>query len=227
MSKAFGTQYRSFVTANDRRFTAWRHGERYRLTTINGITKEGLPTITVLDLFCDSIALRHKVEVKDEFDRYKENLFTIGLEHLLLSKTQFIFDMPKETAEQLKQNGQEHRILSYPHYAKDKIIIGMEDKDIKDVCAIFLDHEIGNGAGKIDFQKLRKILEKDKKFALTATLNLKNIVEKVDALRKWMSKSEISEVTSRIELLLKELPVVDKKWDKPWWDTAVETPVIE
>ncbi|HEY4675003.1 MAG TPA: hypothetical protein VIH48_02995 [Candidatus Bathyarchaeia archaeon] len=226
MSKAFGTQHMSFATANDRRFTAWRHGERYRLTTINGITEDGLPTITVLDLFCDSIALRHKVEVKDEFDRYKENLFTIGLEHLLLSKTQFIFDMPKEVMEQLKQNGQEHRILSYPYYANDKIIIGMEDKDIKDVCAIFLDYEVGKGTGKIDSYKFRKILEKDKRFALTVTLNLKNVVERTDALGKWMSKKEISKVTINIELLLKELPTIDKKWDKPWWDTAVETPII-
>jgi hypothetical protein len=103
----------------------------------------------------------------------------------------------------------------------------MEDKDIKDVCAIFLDHEIGNGAGKIDAHKLRRILDKDKKFALTATLNLRNIVDRTDLLGKWMSKNEISKVTSGIELLLKELPVVDKKWDKPWWDTAVETPIIE
>jgi hypothetical protein len=34
-------------------------------------------------------------------------------------------------------------------------------------------------------------------------------------------------VTGRIDSLFKELPKVDKKWDKPWWDTEVETPVIE
>ena len=65
MDKAFGTQYKSFATAHDRRFSAWRHGERYRLTAINGITEEGFPTITVVDLFCDFIDLRHKVKVKD------------------------------------------------------------------------------------------------------------------------------------------------------------------
>jgi hypothetical protein len=63
MDKAFGTHFKSFATANDRRFNAWRHGERYRVTTINGVTEDGLPTITVLDLFCDYIDLRHKVEV--------------------------------------------------------------------------------------------------------------------------------------------------------------------
>jgi len=227
MDRAFGTQYKSFATANDRRFNTWRHGERYRLTTINGITEEGLPKITVLDLFCDRIDLRHKVEVKDVFEQYKENLYTIGLEHLLLSKAQFILDMPKENTEQLKQCAQDYRILSYPYYAEDKIVLGMEDKDVRDVCAIFLDHEIGTGEEKIDSQRIRKILEKDKKLALTVTLNLKNLVEKSDTLRKWMSKSEILTVTDRISALLKDLPTIDKKWGKPWWNTAVETPIVE
>jgi len=225
--KAFGTMYKSFATANDRRFSAWRAGQRYRVTTINGITEEGLPTITVLDLFCDAIDLRHKVEVKDVFERCKENLYTIGLENLLLSKAQFIFDMPKEKSEELKQFKQDHRILSYPHYAEDKIIIGMEDKDMKDVCAIFLDHEIGTGAEKIDVQMMRKILEKDKKLALTVMLNFQNLVEKTDLLGKWMPKNEASTVIDRISAFLKGLPAVDKKWDKPWWNTAVETPIIE
>jgi hypothetical protein len=227
MDKAFGTQYKSFATANDRRFNAWRHGERYRLTTINGITEDGFPTITVVDLFCDSIELRHKVDVKDAFERYKENLYTIGLDYLLLSKAQFIFDLPKEKIDELKKYGQDYRVLSYPYYAEDKIIIGMEYKDVRDVCAIFLDHEIGVGVERINAQRMHKILKKDKKFALTVRLNLRNIVEKVDVLKKWMSKSEISTVTDRIESLLNLLPVVDKKWDKPWWNTAVETPIIE
>jgi hypothetical protein len=227
MDKAFGTQYKSFATSNDRRFSAWRSGERYRLTTINDITEDGLPKITVLDLFCDSIDLRHKIEVKDVFERYKETLYTIGLEHLLLSKAQFIFDMPKDITAELKRSQQDYRILSYPYYAKDKIIIGMEEKDTKDVCAVFLDHEIGNGAEKIDSQMMRKIFEKDKKLALTVTLNLQNLVEKHEVLEKWMSKTEVSTVTDRIEALLKDLPTIDKKWDKPWWNTAVETPIIE
>jgi len=227
MDRAFGTQYKSFATANDRRFNAWRHGERYRLTTINDVTAEGLPKITVLDIFCDVIDLRHRVDVREAFQRYKENLYTIGLENLIISKAQFIFDMPKECAEDLKKCECDYRILPYPYYAEDKIIVGMEEKDVKDMCAIFLDHEIGAGNEKIDPQKVKRTLDKDKKLALTVTLNLKNIVEKSDVLQRWMSKSEVSTVTHRVQELLKELPVVDKKWDKPWWNTAVETPVIE
>jgi hypothetical protein len=229
MDKAFGTKYKSFATANDRRFNTWRYGDRYRLTTINGVTADGLPMITVLDLFCDQINLRHNVKVKDLglFERYKENLYTIGLEGMLLSKGQFIFDMPKETAEELKQKNQEYRILQYPDFAKDRIIVGMEEKDLKDVAALFLDHDIGEGNEKIDVQLMRKAFEKDKKLALTVTLNLKNFLEKPEILAKWLPRNEASAVTSKVEVLLKDLPKVDNKWDKPWWNTEVETPIIQ
>jgi hypothetical protein len=55
---------------------------------------------------------------------------------------------------------QDHRILHYPYYAEDKIIVGMEDKDIKDVCAVFLDHEIGTDVEMINAHRMRKILDK-------------------------------------------------------------------
>jgi hypothetical protein len=229
LGKAFGTMYTSFATANDRRFNTWRYGERYRLTTINGITADGEPTITVLDLFCDRINLRNKVEIKDMglFERFKENLYTVGLEGLLLSKGQFIFDMPAETREDLKQKAQEHRVLQYPYFAKDRIIIGMEEKDLKDVAAVFLDHELGKGSGKIDPQIMRKAFEKDNKLAQSVTLNVRNLVERPEILAKWLSKNEAATITDKIDALFKELPKVDKKWDKPWWDTEVETPIIQ
>jgi hypothetical protein len=107
------------------------------------------------------------------------------------------------------------------------MIIGMEEKDVKDVAAIFLDHELGKGAGKIDMQIMRKAFEKDNKLALSVGLNIKNLIEHQEVLENWLSRTEIATVTDRIETLFKELPKVDKKWDKPWWDTEVETPVIE
>jgi hypothetical protein len=222
LDKLFGTMYKSFATLNDKRFNWKRAGERYRFTTINDINNNGIPKIGVVDVFCNRINLRHKIEIEDAFKFQKQNLYTIGLENLILSKTQYILDLPRETVEELKQHEQEHRILSYPYYARDKIIIGMEDKDIKDVCAILLDHEIGTGNDMINLEVMKKKLKGDKKLALTVGLNLRNIVEHPDVLKKWMSKNEASTVTERINNLLKELPVVDEKWDKPWWNIDVE-----
>jgi len=226
MDKAFGTQYKSFRTKSDKIFNAMRQGERYRIRTINGVTDDGLPTVTVLDMFCDSISLRHKVNVKEAFEKNRENLYTIGLENLILSKAQFIMDFPKERLEELEKCKCEYRILPYQYYTTDMVVLGMEDKDVKDVCAIFLDHPLGNGTEEIDADRMRKALEKDSKLALTVTLNLQNLVEKPWVLEKWLKKSEAATVVERIQTLLERLPKIDKKWDKPWWNTAVETPLI-
>jgi hypothetical protein len=227
MEQAFGTCYKSFKTKSDAIFNAMRQGDRYRIRTINGVAPDGTPTTTVLDLFCDSINLRHKIDVKEEFNRPKENMHTIGLENLILSKTQFIMDFPKTEQEQLKKCNCEYRILDYPHYANNMFVLGMEEKDTKDICVIFLDHPIGDGMGAIDAEKLKKTLEKDTKLALTVTLNLQNLVQKPETLERWMKKPDTTKVRDRVNELLASLPKVDKKWGKPWWNTAVETPLIQ
>jgi hypothetical protein len=223
MEKALGTRYKAFRTKSDMIFNGMRQGERYRIRTINGVTEDGIPTVTVLDILCDSINFRHKIEVKEEFKRYKENLYTIGLENLIMSKCQFILDYPKE---KLENCACDSRILPYTHYASGMVVLGMEEKDMKDVCAIFLDHPFGKGSEQIDADKMRKALEKDNKMALTVTLNLRNFVEKPEVLMEWLTKGEVAEVVDRIRMLLEVLPKVDKKWNKPWWNTAVETPMI-
>lgn len=102
----------------------------------------------------------------------------------------------------------------------------MEEKDIKDVCSIFVDHAVGEGKGEISQNKMRRILDKDKKLALTVTLNLQNMAARTELLGKWLNVAETSKVVDRINSLLAALPKIDKKWDKPWWNTAVETPLI-
>lgn len=226
MDKAFGTRYTAFRTKSDVIFNGMRQGERYRIRTISGITEEGNPKVTVLDIFCDSIDLRHKIEVKKAFERCKENLYTIGLENLIMSKAQFIMDFPKERIAELRKYACEYRILPYAHYAEDMVVLGMEEKDVKDVCAIFLDHPIGKKVEEINPDRIRKALKKDKKLALTVTLNLQNLAEP-ETLSKWLKKKDANIVVERIKSLLEVLPKVDEKWDKPWWNTAVETPIIE
>ena len=53
-----------------------------------------------------------------------------------MSKAQFIMDFPKERIAELRKYDCEYRILPYPHYAEDMVVLGMEEKDVKDVCAI-------------------------------------------------------------------------------------------
>jgi hypothetical protein len=60
--------------------------------------------------------------------------------------------------------------------------------------------------------------------SLTVTLNLRNLVERNEFLKRWLDQSGIATVSERIKELLQHLPKVEEKWTKPWWNTAVETP---
>jgi hypothetical protein len=227
LDKAFGSQFVFFRTRADRMFNAMRQGERYRIRNINGITKDGLPSITVLDILCDSINMRHEISVKDSFSQSRDNLYTIGLENLILSKTQFILDLPKTETTPLVERGQDFRFLSCDWYPQEKSVLGMEEKDIKDVAAIFLDHPLGEKKDNIDPSKIRKAVDKDKRLALTVSLNLQNVAKRTSLLERWLSKNEVAAVVDKVQGLLNTFPRIEKKWDKPWWNTTVETPMIE
>ena len=227
LDKLFGSSYLYFITKGERWFNALRGGERYRIRGICDIIDDGTPQIGVIDIFCDKLPFRHTIEIsKKYFEKAKENFYTIGLENLLLSKCQFIFSLPRGKERELREAGQEFRILPYK-YLKNEIAIGMELKDLKDVAAILLDHEIGEGPEYINIDIIKSILSKDKKFALTVRLNLQNLIDQADLLkREGLSAFDINKIVNRASEILKEIPLVDKKWEKPWWNVDVETPKI-
>jgi len=222
-----GTRYHYFVARSDRRFNAMRAGKRYRVRTVKKILEDGSVQSGVLDIFTDSIDLRHKVDVREIFSFPKENLYTIGVNNILLAKCQYIFDVHAAVRDELVRHQLDYRILNYPHYRGDRLLIGIEEKDIKDMCALFLDHEIGEEKNNVNIDKIRKILERDKKFALTFRLNLENILRNETILREiGVPSADITQIFSRIQNVLDAIPKVEKKWSNPWWNVDVVTPQI-
>jgi len=222
-----GTRYYYFVARSDRRFNAMRAGKRYRVRTVEKILEDGSVQCGVLDIFTDSIDLRHKVDVRDVFGLSKSNLYTIGVHNVILTKCQYIFDVPSKAREELVRQQLDYRILNYPEYRADRLLIGIEEKDMKDLCAIFLDHEIGEEQNDIGLDKIRRILEKDRKFALTFRLNLESILRNEAILRKiGIPSSDITRVFDRIQSILDATPRIEKRWSNPWWNVDVETPQI-
>jgi hypothetical protein len=222
-----GTRYYHFITRTDRRFNAMRAGKRYRVRAIDRILGAESLKPGTLDIFIDEIDLRHKVDVRDFFEDQKSHLYTIGPENVLLAKCQYIFDAPKSAYDDLVQNGLEYRILTYPHYKSDKLLIGIEEKDIQDICSIFLEHEVGEGKGVINTDLIKMKLEKDKKFALTFRLNLESLLRNENLLENMgLPQASIETILARTNEVLKAVPSVDKKWNSPWWDVDVETPQI-
>jgi len=107
-------------------------------------------------------------------------------------------------------------------------VIGMEQKDMMDLCALIHDRVLDVKSGpRLDPQRVSELLRKDQKFLLTVRLNLQNILDRAEWLRsKGLSEHQITRLNEATKSILDALPNPDKKWDKPWWNTDVETPVI-
>jgi hypothetical protein len=224
----YGTMYLHFLSTSDRIFAMQRRGSRFRIRSVKTLGDENdHPTAEVMDILTNEIDMRHTVNVENEFkEDPKTLLYSIGLEKMIATKCQFILDMDKDVIPELEAAGVLYRQLHYDHYNKNKIVIGMEKKDIKDVSAAFLDHPLGEGPEAIDVEKLKQILS-DKKILKTVRLNLANLLHNQEFLESaGASTSQISDITTKIEELLEQLPTSDKKWSKPWWNLDVETPEI-
>lgn len=227
LSNICGTRYYHFVTRTDRRFNAMRAGKRYRLRAIDKILSEDSLKPGTLDIFTDEIDLRHKVDVRNALNDPGRYMYTIGVENVLLAKCQYIFDAPRTIREELGRSGLEYRILDYPPYKSDKLLIGIEEKDIKDICAIFIDYEVGEGKNGINLDTIRIVLERDRKFGLTFRLNLESIVRNETFLKRLgLSDGNIENVITKVSAVLEAIPKVEKKWSSPWWNVDVETPQI-
>lgn len=220
-----GTIYFHFVTPYEERYNTIR-AERLLLRTFTGaFSADGHPEVGLMDIFSDRVEMRHTVDVTDDLRDNESPMHAISPHKLLLTKLQYILDLPAEdTLPKLVKRDETWRIIPYEHYDKSKVLIGMETKDFLDSACLLLDHDFGNKAGQINLNVMGKKL-RDDKFRLTVRLNLQNMIDNVERLRKLgATESEARSVKSKAEHLLQELPKTDRHWSKPWWNTDVETP---
>jgi len=226
LGEAFGSQFVHFLTRYDKRYNGLRAGRRFRYHVVDEILEQG-PVVGVLDLFADSIDLRHKIDCRQDFGSPEENPFTISLSNIILSKCQYILDAPAEDGDKMQAEGQPYRILNYEGYDPSRVIIGMELKDMRDVSSVLYDHELGSGAEKVDVESMVKALRKDEKLRLTVRLNLESLLRNAHVPTSHGAADEVANcVRKKLEVLLHEIPPVEKKFKKPWWEEAVETPTV-
>lgn len=225
----FGSKYYHFVVPSDKMFNAMRHGDRYRVRAFDNFIDDK-PVVGVMDLLANKIVMRHTIDCSSELKNPMKTFYTIGLENIILSKAQYILDADRSILDDLKDGNQDFRVLDYPYYNDKKILIGMEMKDMKDLFSIILDHDILNKeeAEAINIKKIRDKLKKDKKMALTVRLNLENMVNVVDTIfSREVGSSSAENVKDKLNEILKNIPFIDKKWNKPWWNISVETPKVD
>ncbi len=222
-----GTSFTFFTTKGDKTFNALRGGSRYRVRMLERL-ENGLPRLKDVDIFTDEIELRHTIRFKEDFEAVRQNLYTVGPEKLLLSKLQVIMAAGRDQLPLLESSGQGFRILDYASFNERQVLVGMEKKDLLDVCCLLHDTAEGHpGAPALNLAKLSAVLRKDPRFALTCRLNLENLIRREDWMREQgMTEGQIQRILSQACEVLRALPPVEKKWSKPWWNTDVETPLV-
>jgi len=219
-----GTMYFHFVTPYEERYNTIRVG-RLLLRTFNGFSEDGSPMVGLMDILSNRVEMRHTVDIRDDLERNERAMHVISPHNLLLTKLQYILDLPKEeTLPKLEKYDEMYRVLPYEHFDESRALIGMETKDLLDAACLLLDHDFGENAGQINLSVIKKKL-RDDKFRLTVRLNLENMVDNLERLRKLgATEHDLRIVKSRAERILAELPKTDYAWSKPWWNTDVETP---
>jgi hypothetical protein len=227
LGEVCGSRYYHFITLTDQRFNAMMVGKRYRVRAIDAVLGADEVKSGTVDIFIDGIDLRHKVDVRDSFDDHKSYEYTIGPTNLVLAKCQYILDAPKDTYDDIMEYKLEYRVLDYPPYRSDRLLVGIEEKDMKDVCAVLLDRGVGEENGMINTNHIRNVLEKDKKFALTFRLNFESLLRNESHFKEiGLPNSSIEKIFSRANEVLEAVPATEKKWSNPWWNEDVETPHI-
>ena len=220
LGEKYGSMFYHGVPEADKRFNALRTGMRYRIRTIKDTDETGNPIPGVMDIFCDRLPFCHTMDVRSEVMEAEKHLFTIGLENLLISKVQYIASVPKPQAASVDPA----RVMG--EFDKGHLIIGMEQKDMRDVSAALLDHDLGEGSQKISVDLMGRKLREDWGLWKTVTMNLKNMHQKLDGIfRSFEASREAQKVVDeRLGKIVQQLETkyAAKKsmfnFNKQWWE---------
>ena len=123
-------------THADRMFNALMGGRRLRLHNVNEVV-DGRCVLGTIDLLADEFKFCHDMDLKADISQAPQDGHTLALSTLLLSKLQFIQSIPLDHSDQVKG-----RVLG--PFGKREVLIGPEDKDVKDILAVLMDRPLGD-----------------------------------------------------------------------------------
>jgi len=174
----------------------------------------------MMDILCDKLTFCHILDVRTAVAEANKHLFTIGLENMIISKAQYIAPIPKSQA----SNVDPARIMG--EYDQKQLLVGMELKDIRDVSAALLDHDLGEGPQEISVDTLGGTLRQDWGLWKTVTMSLKNMHQKLDPIFRSFgaSRGDQEIVGERLGKIVEQLEgnyAAKKKvfgLNKRWWE---------
>jgi hypothetical protein len=167
LGKRHGSALSIVETHADRMFNALMGGRRLRLHNINEVV-DGRCVLGTIDLLADEFKFCHNMDLKADISLAPKDGHTLALSTLLLSKLQFIQSIPADHGAQVPG-----RVLG--PFGKREVLIGPEDKDVKDILALLMDRSMGENLGEISLTKFVDPLTTDWGFWTTVRLNLDHL----------------------------------------------------
>ena len=224
LGEKYGSMFYHAVPEVDKRFNALRTGMRYRLRTIKDTDGNGNPIPGVMDIFCDKLSFCHTLDVRSEVMNSDQHQFTIGIENLIISKCQYITSVAKTDA----VNVDPVRVMG--EYDKRHLLVGMEQKDMKDVGAALLDHDLGDRSQDISVNIMGEKLRQDWGLWKTVTMSLRNMHQKLETIFSSFGASKenqnvVNEKLSRIIEQLETKYMAKKSmfgFNRQWWEEVEE-----
>ena len=112
----------------------------------------GIPVASFADVLCEKLRFCHELPLRDVLAESPRNNFTIGLENMIISKAQYIKKVAASTFGPMDRS----RILG--KFDNKTYLVGMKPKDMLDVSATLLDHEVGFGSQVLEEQICARFL---------------------------------------------------------------------
>jgi hypothetical protein len=181
-----------------------------------------MPIAGITDIICDSLSFCHEIPIREHVMKSVANCYTIGLECLILSKTQIIRRVARD------KMTEDAKVRYLGDIGKGDSLLGMEPKDMRDVTAVFLDHELGDKPGQINIDTIGTILKNDWGLRKTTLLNLTNLVRILSTSSLGLDSTQHQLAKKRIQSVIEV--VTEKYVAKPprfalaseWWETVDE-----
>ena len=160
------------------------------------------------------------MDIRGDLQSAEHHHFALGIDSLILLKSQFIRMAPRSEVDE-----DDFRLLE--PFDDNRVVLGMEPKDARDVCAALYDHSdsvVDNGPFS---GALRRRLSRDWGLHRTVHLNLTNLEQKLEVLLNpfGASESQVAQVRTNLRRLLEIVNVISPQkpflqFGRQWWRTV-------
>ncbi|MFZ1022841.1 MAG: hypothetical protein WAN87_01740 [Thermoplasmata archaeon] len=214
-----------FETNGDRIFNSLGEGRRIRLHMVLDQQASEIALGSV-DVLADEFRFCHRFDLRSDILAASTQGGTLSPALLLLTKLQFIQRIPAEDREKVPD-----RVLI--PFGRHDVLIGPEEKDVKDLLALVIDHPIAEVAEGISPGRLSALISVDWGLWRTVSLNLEMLAR--SPLLQDLPQALRTQILSRFGALQNLFASIEPKrrlgffrgawWEEVDWQPAVDAKV--